>query len=275
MPTPLLAASVTPLRDGGAALDVDAIAPLVHHLEQGGVDGVFCCGTTGEGVLLTLEERRTAAAAFRSACSGTLIVHCGVQSTADTAALAAHASEIGADGVAVIPPPYYPLSEDGLVGHFVAAAEACAPLPFYLYAFTGRSGYPLPLEVVARVRERAANLAGLKVSESPYERVAPYLGLGLRVFVGQEVLLPQSLADGAYGSVSGLSSAFPGDVRRVLDDPSVGVERLAQLRDALGAESFIPALKRVLHDRGLPVTPDVRAPLMPVSDEHAARLATL
>ena len=105
--------------------------------------------------------------------------------------------------------------------------------------------------------------------------MAPYLQLGLRVFVGQEVLLPEALAGGAYGSVSGLSSAFPGDVRRVLDDPAVGVERLAVLRDALGVESFIPALKRVLHDRGLPVRPDVRAPLLPVSDEHAARLATL
>jgi dihydrodipicolinate synthase/N-acetylneuraminate lyase len=275
MPTPLLAASVTPLRDGGAALDADAIAPLVRHLEDGGVDGVFCCGTTGEGVLLTLEERRTAAAAFRSACSGTLIVHCGAQSTADTAALAEHAAGLGADGVAVIPPPYYPLTEDGLVAHFEAAAEACAPLPFYLYAFTARSGYPLSLEVIARVREQASNLAGLKVSESPYDRVAPYLKLGLRVFVGQEVLLPAALADGAYGSVSGLSSAFPADVRRVLDDPAVGVERLAQLRDTLGGESFIPALKRVLHDRGLPVRPDVRAPLIPVSDEHGARLATL
>jgi dihydrodipicolinate synthase/N-acetylneuraminate lyase len=275
MPTPLLAASITPLRDGGAALDADAIGPLVSHLEQGGVDGVFCCGTTGEGVLLTMDERRAAAAAFRSACSGTLIVHCGAQSTADTAALAAHAAQIGADGVAVIPPPYYPLTEDGLVGHFVAAAEACAPLPFYLYAFTGRSGYPLPLEVIARVRERVGNVAGLKVSESPYEQVAPYLQLGLRVFVGQEVLVPQALAAGAFGSVSGLASAFPADVRRVLDNPAGGVERLAQLRDTLGAESFIPGLKRVLHDRGLPVQPDVRAPLMPVSDEHAARLATL
>jgi dihydrodipicolinate synthase/N-acetylneuraminate lyase len=275
MPTPLLAASITPLRDGGAALDADAIGPLVGHLEQGGVDGVFCCGTTGEGVLLTMDERRAAAAAFRSACSGTLIVHCGAQSTADTAALAAHAAQIGADGVAVIPPPYYPLTEDGLVGHFVAAAEACAPLPFYLYAFTGRSGYPLPLEVIARVRERVGNVAGLKVSESPYEQVAPYLQLGLHVFVGQEVLVPEALAAGAFGSVSGLASAFPADVRRVLDNPAGGVERLAQLRDTLGAESFIPGLKRVLHDRGLPVRPDVRAPLMPISDEHAARLATL
>jgi len=137
---PLLAAAVTPLRDNGAALDVDAIAPLVAHLEQGGVDGVFCCGTTGEGVLLSYEERIRAAAAYRSACGGSLIVHCGAQTTAETAALAAHAASIGADGAAVIAPPYYPLDDGDLVEHFVAAAHACDPLPYYLYAFTARSG---------------------------------------------------------------------------------------------------------------------------------------
>ena len=77
MAPPLLAASITPLRDGGATLDEDAIAPLVRHLRDGGVDGIFCCGTTGEGVMLTLDERQRAAAAFRSACDGELIVHCG------------------------------------------------------------------------------------------------------------------------------------------------------------------------------------------------------
>jgi dihydrodipicolinate synthase/N-acetylneuraminate lyase len=276
MDRPLLAASVTPLRDGGDALDVDAIAPLVRHLEQGGVDGIFCLGTTGEGVQLDHHERVRAASEFRVACSGTLIVHCGAQTTRETAALAEHAASIHADGVAVIPPPYYPLGEDELVGHFVAAANACAPLPFYLYAFTARSGYPLTPEVITRVVERTSNVAGLKVSESPYESVSPYLALGLRAFVGQEPLLPQALADGAYGSVSGLASAFPGDVRRVLDDPSEeNAAHLRRLRDTLGATSFIPALKWVRHNRGLPVRPDVRRPLQPVSDELAARLSTL
>ena len=273
---PLLAAAVTPLRDGGNALDEGAIAPLVAFLEQGGVNGVFCCGTTGEGVLLTHDERVRAAAAFRAACTGTLIVHCGAQTTADTAALAAGAAELGADGVAVIAPPYYPLSEDDLVDHFAAAARACDPVPFYLYAFTARSGYPLTAEVIRRVAEQAGNVAGLKVSESPYDAVAPYLALGLRTYVGQEPLLPRALADGAYGSVSGIASAFPEEVRRVVDEPDeAGAGRLTALRDALGTTTFIPALKWVLRHRGVPLQPDVRAPLRPVSDELAARLATL
>jgi dihydrodipicolinate synthase/N-acetylneuraminate lyase len=276
MSTPLLAAAVTPLREGGDALDEGAIGPLVEYLEQGGVNGVFCCGTTGEGVLLTHDERVRAAAAFRAACGGTLIVHCGAQTTAATAALAASSAELGADGVAVIAPPYYPLSEDDLVDHFVAAAQACDPVPFYLYAFTARSGYPLTAEVIRRVAERASNVAGLKVSESPYDAVAPYLALGLRTYVGQEPLLPRALADGAYGSVSGIASAFPQEVRRVLDAPDEdGAARLTALRDALGTTTFIPALKWVLRHRGVPIEPDVRAPLHRIGDALAAKLATL
>ena len=110
--------------------------------------------------------------------------------------------------------------------------------------------------------ERTTNLAGLKVSESPYDKVAPYLALGLRTYVGSEPLLPQALADGAYGSVSGLASAFPADVRRVLDEPTPEhAQHLASLRDTLGATTFIAGLKWVLRNHGVPIQPDVRAPL--------------
>ena len=81
--------------------------------------------------------------------------------------LAAHAAEIGADGVAVIPPPYFALDAGAMTAHFIGAAQACAPVPFFIYAFAARSGYPVPVDVVERVRAAAPNLAGLKVSESP------------------------------------------------------------------------------------------------------------
>jgi dihydrodipicolinate synthase/N-acetylneuraminate lyase len=276
MPPVLYAASVTPLRDGGSRLDEHAIEPLVRYLRDGGVDGVFCCGTTGEGVLLSTAERRRAAERFREACDGTLIVHCGTQSTAEAQELAAHAAELGADGVAVIPPPYYPLDEGALIDHFTAAAAACAPLPFYLYAFTARSGYPITPRVVEAVREQAPNVAGLKVSESPFEAVIPFLQLGLPVLVGNEPLIPQALHAGAAGSVSGLASAFPDRVAAVLRQPTEeGAGLLRELRDRLGTSDFIASLKVVLGHRGVPVQPDVRAPLRPLRGERAAQLATL
>ncbi|MFL6021367.1 MAG: dihydrodipicolinate synthase family protein, partial [Gaiellaceae bacterium] len=135
-----LAAAVTPLRDGGTALDEDAFAPYVDYLAAGGLDGLLALGTTGEGILLSLDERRRAAELFVAAGGGRLqvAVHAGAQTTADTTALAAHAVEAGADAVAVIGPPYYALDEESLFAHFAAAAKACEPLPFYLYEFKAR-----------------------------------------------------------------------------------------------------------------------------------------
>jgi dihydrodipicolinate synthase/N-acetylneuraminate lyase len=271
---PLIVAAVTPLRDGGNDLDEAAIWPMAKFLTEHGADGVFACGTTGEGILLSLEERRRAAVVFRAALTdGILVVHCGAQTTADTCDLAAHSAEIGADGVAVIPPPYFPLDDDALTEHFRAAAAACDPLPFFIYAFAARSGYPVPVEVVQRVREAAPNLAGLKVSESPFERVEPYLDLGLPVLVGSEPLIPPAVARGAAGSVSGLAAAFPDVVRAALDQPDADAEaRLTQLRATMQAQPFIASVKHVLARRGVPVRPDMRAPMRPLTEEEARTL---
>jgi dihydrodipicolinate synthase/N-acetylneuraminate lyase len=271
---PMIVAAATPLRDEGAALDEAALWPMVRFLTDHGADGLFVCGTTGEGILLSLEERMRAAVLFRAALTGgLLVVHCGAQSTADTRALAAHAAEIGADGVAVIPPPYFPLDAGALAAHFTAAAAAAAPLPFFIYAFAARSGYPVPIEVVRRVQDAAPNLAGLKVSESPFERVEPYLELGLPVLVGSEPLITPAVARGAVGAVSGLGAAFPDMVRAALDRPDAEAEaRMSALRSAMEAQPFIASVKHVLRQRGVPVRPDMRAPMRPLTPGEAAAL---
>ncbi|HEY6607652.1 MAG TPA: dihydrodipicolinate synthase family protein [Candidatus Limnocylindria bacterium] len=271
---PLLPAAVTPLTDGGSAVDLDAIGPYAAFLEAHGADGAFVCGTTGEGVLLSLDERRATAKAFRDGLSGALVVHAGAQTTADTVALAVHAREIRADAVAVIPPPYFPLDDDALTAHFVAAARAAAPVPFYCYAFTGRSGYPLPVDVIRRIGASVDNLVGLKVSESPFERVEPYLELGLPVLIGSEPLISLGIARGAIGTVSGIAAAFPDVVRSALDAADdAAAERLAALRTALDANGkLIPAAKHVLGQRGLPISPSVRAPLQALTVTEAADL---
>lgn len=270
---PLIVAAVTPLTDDGERLDEEAIWPLTAFFAEHGADGVFACGTTGEGILLSSEERMRAVVVFRAAVRGQLFVHCGAQTTAETVALAAHAAEVGADAIAVIPPPYFPLDADALTAHLVAAAAACAPLPFYIYAFAARSGYPVPLDVVARVREAAGNLAGLKVSESPFAKVEPFLDLGLPVYVGSEPLIPAAMARGAHGAVSGLAAAFPDVVRAALDEPDAGAEaRLGALRSAMETSPFIASVKHVLRRRGVPINPDLRAPLRALTEAEGDAL---
>jgi dihydrodipicolinate synthase/N-acetylneuraminate lyase len=273
-----LAAAVTPLRDGGATLDEDAFSPLVDFFAAGGLDGVFALGTTGEGILLSSAERRRAAELFVAASGGrlTVVVHCGAQTTTETVALASHAAEAGADGVAVVGPPYYALDEEELLAHFAAAARACVPVPFFLYEFASRAGYPVPLSVVERLRAEAPNLAGLKVSDTPFEAVEPYLLEGLDVFVGSEPLFPQALERGAVGSVSGLATAFPEVTAALVRHPTAAnAERVTAIRDALSRVPFNAAMKVILGLRGLPVGEDVRAPLRRLTREERDQLERL
>jgi dihydrodipicolinate synthase/N-acetylneuraminate lyase len=267
-----LAASVTPLRDGGAALDEDAFGPVVDFLAAGGLDGLLAMGTNGEGILLAVAERQRAAELFIEASASRLqvAVHCGAQTTADTVALAAHAADRGADAVAVIAPPYFALDDDALLEHFVAAATACAPLPFYVYEFERVSGYAVPLAVLERLRERAPNLAGLKVSDRPWEKFASYLVEGLDVFVGPESLIAQGLGAGASGAVSALASAFPELVVAAVRGEKGDVGGLRELID--GRFPRHAAFKHVLARRGVPVREDVRRPLRQLTDAERSSL---
>jgi dihydrodipicolinate synthase/N-acetylneuraminate lyase len=111
------------------------------------------------------------------------------------------------------------------------------------------------------------------VSESPLERVLPYLELGLPVLIGSEPLLPPALARGAVGAVSGLAAAFPDVVRAALDQRDADAEaRLSALRQAMEGQPFIASVKHVLARRGVPVKPDVRAPMRPLTPEEARSL---
>jgi dihydrodipicolinate synthase/N-acetylneuraminate lyase len=265
-----LAAALTPLRDGGSALDEDAFAPYCEFLRE--LDGVLALGTTGEGILLSVEERKRVVELFLAG-GMRVIAHCGAQTTAATVELAEHAASAGVDGVAVIGPPYFPLDDDALLAHFAAAARACAPLPFYVYEFARASGYAVPLEVLGRLREQAPNLAGLKVSDSPWDAFAPYLLEGLDVFVGPEALISQGMRANAVGAVSALASAFPQRVAAAVRDPD-GDEAngMGDLRAAIERFPRHAALKHVVARRGVPMREDVRAPLRPLRADEREEL---
>jgi dihydrodipicolinate synthase/N-acetylneuraminate lyase len=269
-----LAASVTPLADGGASLDEDGFGPVADFLVAGGLDGLLALGTNGEGILLSVAERSRAAELFVEAAAGRLqvAVHAGAQSTADTAALAAHAAENGADAVAVIAPPYFALDEASQLGHFTAAAAACAPLPFYVYEFAVTSGYAVPPAVVARLRDRAANLAGMKVSDRAWEQLEGYLVEGLDVFVGFEGLIAPALGAGAVGAVSALASAFPEIVAAAVRGEDVDP---GSLRTEIDRFPRHAAFKHVLGRRGVPIAEDVRLPLRGLDDGERASLDAL
>jgi dihydrodipicolinate synthase/N-acetylneuraminate lyase len=268
-----LAAAVTPL--DGDGLDESAFGPYVDFLAGSGLDGLLALGTTGEGLLFGVDERRRTLELFLDAAKGRLQVaaHCGAQTTGDTVALASHAAGAGVDAVAVIGPPYFPLDERSLLDHFQAAAAACAPVPFYVYEFERASGYAVPIPVLLELRERVPNLAGLKVSDAPFDKLAPYLVEGLDVFVGPEALIFDGICAGAVGAVSGLAAAYPDMVAAVVREPSeAGAIELGELRAAVERFPRHAALKFILGLRGVPVREDVRRPLRQLSDGEREEL---
>src|SRR5436190_20117896 len=264
-----IAAALTPFTPGATGLDEATFDPYLDYLQRGGIEGVLALGTTGEGILLSLAERKAAISRF---AEGPLAVlaHCGAQSTADTVALAEHAAEVGVEGVAVIAPPYFQLDDEALLAHFVAAARACAPLPFYVYELERASGYAIPVSVVERLRESVDNVAGMKVSDSPFARVSPYMLEGLDVLVGAEALIGEALLAGAAGAVSGLASAFPEVVVGAVqsgDSTAAG-----ELRATIERFPRHAALKAVVASRGVPMREDVRAPLRWLTDDERREL---
>ena len=137
------------------------------------------------------------------------------------------------------------------------------------------------------LRDRHPNFAGMKVSDAPSAQVAPYLAIGLDVFVGAEGVLPEGLAAeaaaavsgvaaeaaaavpgvaaGAAGAVSGVAAAFPEAVAALVREPTPARAQLVQtLRELLSRRRFQASVKTALGLRGLPVGPDVRAPLQPL-----------
>ncbi len=276
--TGVLAASLTPLSNDGESIDDGAVGALCDFYAAAGLDGVLAMGTTGEGVLFDVRERRHLIDLFVGAGKRRLkvVAHCGAQNTRETVALAAHAADAGADGVAVISPPYFVLDEESLFSHLAAAAEACAPLPFYIYEFAARSGYPVPLRVIARLRERVENLAGLKVSDTPWEKFEPYLVDGLSIFVGPEKLIAQGMARGAVGAVSALAAALPELVlAAVRSGAAEASERCFAVREQIQQYPFHSALKSLLAHRGVAITDGVRRPLRSLSDGERREFAAL
>jgi len=270
-----IAAASTPLLDGGASLDDAAFWPYADFLVGAGLDGVLAFGTNGEAVLLSVDERKRGLALWLEAIAGRALVaaHCGAQSTADTAALASHAAEAGADAVAVIGPPYFKLDPAAQRAHLLAAARACAPLPFYVYEFAATAGYAFDPAMLARLREEADNVAGMKVSDSPWNAFERYLLAGFDIFVGPEALIHRGREAGAVGAVSALASAFPEDVAAVVRDPTeAGAARLATLRERVESFPRHAALKRAARWKGVPLRPDVRPPLRDLDSTEVAEL---
>lgn len=203
----LIAATFTPMNERGD-LALDRIPPIVDQLLAEGVQGLFVCGSTGEGLSLTKEERGAVAHAHVAAVRGRIpvIAQVGHNSLRVARELADHARQTGVDAIAVAPPCYFrPRTLEQLVQCVQEVAAAAPETPLYYYHVPELSGVDLPMpEFLQAAADRVPTLAGIKFSSRAVDRLQRCIEIAggrFDLLFGCDEMLLAALAHGARGAV--------------------------------------------------------------------------
>ncbi len=273
----LIAATYTPMHEDGS-LALEQVPAMVERLERAGVAGLYICGSTGEGMSLSGDERRAVAEAYVRTVAGRLptIVQVGHNSSIEARDLAAHAQQIGADAISAAAPSYFKANSVEVLADCMAQIAAGAPqLPFYYYhipAFTG-----LTLDMAAFLplaAKRIPNLAGMKYTAPTvfeFQACLELEGGRFDCVWGCDEMLLSALAIGAQAAIGSTYNIAAPLYKRIMGAFARGdlaeARRLqllsVQLIRAINRYPFHPAIKQVLTMQGIPCGP-CRLPLPPI-----------
>jgi len=203
----LIAAPFTPFTKDGE-LNLDAIEKQASRLVETGVKGAFVCGTTGEGLSMSTEQRMRVAQRWAEVCRGgslKLIVHVGHNSQTDAIALAVHAQKIGAHAVSALPPFFFkPGRVDHLVSFLCPVAGAAPELPFYFYHIPSMTGVTLSMYELLQSAAKIPNFRGIKFTHGDlmeFERCKRFENGRYEIAWGVDEMLLGALALGATPAV--------------------------------------------------------------------------
>lgn len=246
----LIAAVHTPFNRAGRLYSA-RVADQYALLREAGVEGVFLCGTAGEGHSLTVAERRTMLDTWVGVTEGALpiIAHVGHDSTRDAERLARHAAGAGAAAIAAMAPAYHrPATLEQLIEFLAPTAAAAPDLPFLYYDAPDFNGVRFPTDQVLEWgRLRIPNLSGVKFTSGDLPAFQRCMALegDLDVLLGYEDLLLPALACGARGAI-GVSFNFAAPVyRRIVDSFEAG-----NLEEARRLQAITAGLMATLRDFG-------------------------
>ncbi len=210
----IIAAMTTPFLEDGT-VDVKALEQETEFLIRSGVDCLYPCGTTGEMLLMTCEQREQVAKTVIRKAAGRVIVfiHTGAVRMEDTIRLSRHASQAGADGIGVVTPSFFGMTQEELFTFYrTVSASIPADFPMYLYNIPQCAANDIQVETCRRIAEACPNVVGIKYSFADVHRALEYLQVrdgDFSVLVGFDRLLLPALAMGCGGTVSGAATVFP------------------------------------------------------------------
>ena len=283
--TGLIAASFTAFHDDGT-LNLDPIESHAALLGRNGVTGVFVCGSTGEGVSMTTQERMACLQRWRDVARGGLkvLAHVGHNSLGDAQALAAHAQKAGVDAIATVAPSVLrPATVEDLVDWCAAVAARAPDTPYYYYHIPVLTHVRHDMaRFMALAAERIPTFAGLKFTDENLMEFGNCVAFGggrYNLLYGRDEILLAGLATGAHGAIGSTYNYSAPVYNRVIaafgrGDMPAAMREMTRARECVQIlEDFggAPAGKAMLKLCGVDCGP-MRLPLRTLSPERFAQL---
>ena len=278
-----IVAIVTPFLNG--AVDEEKLRELVEFQITNGTDAIVPCGTTGEASTLDYDEHMNVIKIVIEQVNKRVPVIAGTGSnaTAEAIELSQKAKEAGANGVLLVTPYYNKPTQEGLVRHYTAIADAVA-IPQILYNVPGRTGVNMLPDTVARLSKHS-NIVAIKEATGSLQQASEVLALcgdNITVLSGDDFITFPMMACGAKGVISVLANIMPKAVADLTDAFFAGdMEKARQLHlktlkisNAMFLESNpIPVKTALGYMRKC--KDEVRLPLCPMGEANKERLAMI
>lgn len=274
------APQLTPFHTDGS-INYEEYTRLTQFITDAGVRGVFVCGTSGEFINLTLEERKKLlTAAIRGAKADTCILfNTTAMDLADMADLFDWARSEGAHAASVTAPYYHPYDEAALVAYFQEASRLSGSLPLYLYNIPGMTHNPITPGVMQQVCNTCPNVVGLKDSSMDFITFQEFQCLdlpeGFELITGNDAQVLPVLQAGGDGGIVAMAGVYPALCQRLWDyyqeddlQSARQIQKcLLQLRGLVRRVMPIMAHKKMLEMQGFHMGPP-RFPFRALSTEE-------
>lgn len=271
----VLTAMVTPMGEDGS-IDLEAAVRLATHLVDHGHDGLVLNGTTGESPTTHAPEKADLIRAVVAAVGdrAAVVAGAGSNDTLHAVRMADQAAEAGADGLLVVSPYYSRPSQEGVIRHITAVADATA-LPVMLYDVPGRTGVRLAQPTLDALAAHDRVVATKDATGDVYAAATAAARTGLAWYSGDDSLLLPFLAHGGAGIVSVVGHVAGDQLAAVVAAHDAGDQAraleiflsIAPAIDALNGQGFqAVAAKAAVWTLGLIPSRHLRLPHVAASD---------
>ena len=289
MNNPAIKGIITPIitpMNPDESVNLPELRNQIERQIAGGVHGIFCFGTNGEGYILSTQEKEEILEATIDQVKGRVPVYAGTGciSTRDTIYMSRRAQELGADVLSIITPSFAAASQKELYDHYCEVAKH-VDLPIVLYNIPPRTGNKLLPETVAKLARDVDVIQGAKDSSGDLENLKAYIrltqdvGKPFSVLAGNDGAILTCLKEGGAGGIAGRANLYPKSLASIYNSFVAGdIAQAEKRQDAVATLQRVfrfgnpnTVIKKAVAMLGYPVG-DCRRPFNYLCDEGIAEL---